>query len=326
MGCLFFSVSPEVSHSVNQHPTNIFPEVNRIEFSLKLIEGDSKISDNDRSYIIPLIRIGRLLIMEATVDGESGNLIFDTGATGLVLNRSYFRDHVISGEQSSSGITGNVLSVDRITADKLKVAELTLTKLSASLADLGHIENRRGIKVLGLFGFELIKSFEIILDNFNNQLILRPIDRKGNPVEPMKNFTADYVQKVEMKENIVFMKAEIGGKVLRFCFDTGAETNALNSRLGGNVLGTVSVTRTVKLQGAGTVSREVVYGLMNELTMGDTIITGMQTIVTYMDHLNDAYGIQIDGVLGFDFISRGNFCINFVKNEVRIAYIKQGGA
>jgi hypothetical protein len=40
-----------------------------------------------------------------------------------------------------------------------------------------------------------------------------------------------------------------------------------------------------------------------------------------MDHLNDAYGVKIDGVLGYDFISRGNFCFNFVKKQVGVSFI-----
>lgn len=80
------------------------------------------------TYIIPLKKIGRLYILEAVVDGISGNLIFDTGATGLVLNRTYFRNHVKSGGISSSGITGGVGQVDKITADELSIGSLIYTE------------------------------------------------------------------------------------------------------------------------------------------------------------------------------------------------------
>ncbi|NQX92801.1 MAG: hypothetical protein HRT74_11885 [Flavobacteriales bacterium] len=43
---------------------------------------------------LPLIRAGKLLLIEAEVDGVKGNFIFDTGAPYLVLNETYFRNVV----------------------------------------------------------------------------------------------------------------------------------------------------------------------------------------------------------------------------------------
>src|SRR5512138_3041409 len=47
---------------------------------------------------IPLKRAGRLFMIEVVIDGITGNLIFDTGASKLVLNSTYFRNSwTISG-------------------------------------------------------------------------------------------------------------------------------------------------------------------------------------------------------------------------------------
>jgi hypothetical protein len=238
-----------------------------------------------------------------------------------VLNRTYFRDYVKSEEQSSVGITGGVGIVEKITANQLNAGGLKFQGIPASLANLGHIENHRGIKVLGLFGFELIKKYEITIDIENNRLILNPIDKKGNLLDPSKQFKADYTQTVETAKNILFLDASVGGENLRFCFDTAAESNALNSSLQNSILQTVSITRTSKLNGAGSTSREVIFGRMNSFLYGESSINNMGTIITYTDYLSEAYGVQIDGVLGFDFVSKGNFCINFVKRQVGICYI-----
>jgi predicted aspartyl protease len=274
------------------------------------------------SIVIPLKRIGKLFLIEATVDGETGNLVFDTGASGLVLNSTYFRDHVSFGQNTSGGITGSLGTEEKVTVDKLDLGTIKYKKVSATLSNLGHIENRRGVKVLGLFGFELIRSYEIRIDYSNNTLTLLPTDRKGNLLNPSAIFTPDYLQKVDFLHNIMFMKAEVGGKMLRFCFDTGAETNVLSTDLPDDVLETVSITRTSKLRGAGQTTTEVFYGVMNSFQIGDTAFQQMETIITYLDHLNESYGTHLDGVVGFDFISKGTFCINFVKNQMGIMYFK----
>jgi predicted aspartyl protease len=275
------------------------------------------------SVVIPLKRAGRLFFVDAVIDGESGNLVFDTGATGWVLNRTYFRKHVVSGNQVSSGITGEVDRVEKITVDTIKIPGFTFKGEDASLANLGHIENRRGFKVLGLFGFEKLKNFEVIIDFNNNELRLNPVNKMGNRTDfAATAFRPDCTQKIEISSGIVFVKGAIGGKTLRFCLDTGAETNAISSDAPKSVLTTITITRTMKLSGAGSGSSEVIYGKMNDFMLGDTSLPGMQTIITYLDHLNRAYGLHIDGVLGYDFLMKGTFCINFATKQMGISFIK----
>jgi len=63
---------------------------------------------------------------------------------------------------------------------------------------------------------------------------------------------------------------------------------------------------------------------MNDFMFGNTQLATMVTIVTNIDNLKEAYGVSFDGVLGYDFISNGSFCINFVKNQLGICYLKAG--
>ena len=54
----------------------------------------SGLSGTIESITIPLKRAGRLFLLEAHIDEESGNFIFDTGAADLVLNSTYFRKYI----------------------------------------------------------------------------------------------------------------------------------------------------------------------------------------------------------------------------------------
>jgi predicted aspartyl protease len=291
------------------------------EFSLSNV---ALLTEND-SIIIPLKRSGKLFIMDAIIDDQSGNLVFDSGATGIVLNRTYFRNYVVMENQASKGITGSVDKNERITANYVKISELSYQHVTAQLAELGHIENRRGVKILGLFGFGLIKNYEIIFDPLNLELRLYRIDIKGNRTSRnTKEFKPDYIQKINIVNNVVFLKGTIGGKNLRFCFDTGAEANVISSDEPKAVLSTITINSTSKLQGAGTSTSDVLYGTMNDFIFGTTQLASMATIVTNLDHLKEAYGVSFDGIVGYDFISNGSFCINFVKNQFCISFIKTG--
>jgi hypothetical protein len=109
---------------------------------------------------------------------------------------------------------------------------------------------------------------------------------------------------------------------LNFCFDTGAETNVINSYSNKNILSTLTITRRSGLNGVGSVKSEVLFGRMNDFSMGNRQLNGMETIISNLDALGDAYGTKIDGMLGVNFMDQGTVCINFVKKQFGIQFRK----
>ncbi len=278
---------------------------------------------NTDSVIIPLKRAGRLFLIDAKVEDQTGNLVFDTGASGLVLNSTYFRDHVRTAGTNTGGITGAVGKVERIAVEKIEFGELTYQKLNADLVNLGHIENRRGVKILGLVGFSMMKNLEIIIDSENNELRLYKLDKSGNRISLTNSvLKTDHTQKIEGNSNILFLKGTIAGKSLNFCFDTGAETNTISSDANKNILSTLTITRRMELKGAGTAKSEVLFGRMNDFSIGEKQITGMETIVTSLFAMSEAYNTRIDGMLGYSFLEQGTVSINFVKKQFGIQFRK----
>ena len=275
------------------------------------------------SVIIPLKRAGRLLLVEANVDGQTGNLVFDTGANGLVFNSTYFRKYEKYGGTSTVGSTGAVGTVEQIMLDKIELANLTYRKVTADVTNLGHIENRRGVKILGLFGFNLIRDFEVHIDAPGNQLKLYRVDKAGNRITANKSiFKADISQKFSILSNILFLQGKIGGKNLNFCFDTGAEINVISSYSSKNILSTLTITRRSGLNGIGSTRSEVLFGRMNDFSIGNRPFNGMETIVSNLDALSDVYGTKVDGMLGFNFLEQGIVCVNFVRKEFGIQLMK----
>lgn len=278
---------------------------------------------NTDSVIIPLKKAGRLFLIDAKVEDQVGNLVFDTGASGLVLNNTYFRDHVRTGSVNTGGITGAVGKVERIAVEKIEFGELTWEKLHADLVNLGHIENRRGVKILGLVGFSMMKNLEIVIDAQNSELRLYKLDKSGNRFSLTNSvLKTDHTQKIEGNSNILFLKGSIAGKTLNFCFDTGAETNTISSEANKNILSTLTITRRMELKGAGSAKSEVLFGRMNDFTIGEKQITGMETIVTSLFAMSEAYNTRIDGMLGYSFLEQGTVSINFVKKQFGIQFKK----
>ncbi len=283
---------------------------------------DYKWTSNQDSITIPLRQAGRIFLVEAEVDGVKGFLVFDTGASGFVLNRTYFRDHVVFDNQQSNGVTGSVGSIEKVTVDNIYITGLQFNGITAEMTNLGHIENRRGVKILGLFGFSLVKDFEIIFKPSQNQLQLFKINKEGNRLYTSSRFPVDYKCKFEFKNNILFLKTVYHNKILKFCFDTGAETNVIDRYAPKDLINSISITRRTTLHGAGSSTSEVLFGNMSDFQFGDIKLSNMETIITNLDPLSEAYGTKIDGMFGYSFLSKGVICINFVKKEFAISLNK----
>jgi len=275
------------------------------------------------SLNIPLKRVGRLLLVEAVIDGVSGNLVFDTGATGLVLNKTYFRKHQTIESSNAQGITGSNNDAASTVVERIDVSEMFYKNIKADIADLSHLENRKGVKIIGLFGYDMIRSFETVINVHLNELQLHRLDRKGERLDKSPGEeTFDDIQKIDPWRPVLILKGEIGGKALNFCFDTGAEANVINNRAHKNVLNTITITRRSNLGGAGQASSEVLYGVMTDFKLGNTSLNNMETILVNLDALREVYGVQIDGMLGFGFMEKGIISINLLKKEFRIRYFK----
>ena len=278
---------------------------------------------NADSVIVPLKRAGHLFLIEATVGDQTGNLVFDSGANGLVLNSTYFRDHVRSSGSTPSGVTGSLGAVEQIAVNRLAFAGLAYKNITADVTNLGHIENRRGIKILGLIGFSMMRKLEIVIDARKNQLKLFKIDKAGKRLtNSTPEFKADHTQKIEGNSNILFVKGIISGKTLIFCFDTGCETNVICSDCNRSIMNTLTITRRSELVGAGRGGSEVLFGRMNDFTIGNKKIPNMETVITNLGALSESYGTKIDGMLGYDFLEQGIICINFVKRQFGIRFMK----
>lgn len=270
---------------------------------------------------IPLTRAGKLLLIEAKVDNEIGNLVFDTGASGMVLNSTYFRNYVISETKTSSGINGDIGSIQSITVDSVNLGDIAFRNVKADIVELGHIENSRGIKVLGLFGFSHLRNYEVIIDVINSQLTLIKVDKKGNRItQCTTQHTPDIVEPILESNNVVFFNGLIGGKVVKFCLDTGAEINSISNSLPKVALNTVSITRRINLMGAGSTKKEVLYGVMNDFKFAGKQFEGMETIITNLSTLENVYNMKFSGVVGFDFLNKGAIIINIRKKQMGICY------
>lgn len=271
-----------------------------------------------KKLVIPVKRVGNLIIVEATVDGIKGNFIFDTGAPYLVLNATYFRDYEEDPQHLATDVTGNLVPQKITKVDRLKMLGMHYEGLEADVADLSTIENRRGIQILGLLGVNLFMRMEIELDLQNEQLIVYRVDRDGRRLDkPYLPQTGEYRKKFELENNAIIAEGSIAGIPLDMCFDTGAEVLLLDNDLSAQAYEQMRILRTAELNGAGGNSTEVLFGALRALEFGPSL-KSCQVMIADLEEIGRAYGHPVDGFVGFDLLRRGSVCINFKTKELII--------
>jgi len=275
---------------------------------------------NSSMITLPIKRAGNLLLVEVKIDTMVGNLILDTGAPHLVLNKTYFRHYPGYGEILAGGITGSAGSGMQTVVKKLDFGnDLYFSKVDADMIPLGHLESKKGVKILGLLGLNLLKRLEVIIDFKQGRLLLFRCNRGGQRTgtdtagPALSNAT---ILKLSSHPRIMLVSGLIGGKHLKFCIDTGAETNVLSSGLSKKVLGEFVLERRIKLSGSAAGQKEVLYGRINSLTIGGKEYGFTPATLVNLSQMSAIYECPIDGMLGIDFLSQHTVGINLCKGEV----------
>lgn len=306
-------------------------------FPMSMITGDGKkndqqtltpfipaynISTDSPVCVIPFSRAGNLIVIKARVDSVEGNFILDTGAPGLILNRTYFRDYPSRDihNEEQIGITGTSGVIVRTDIKNFNLGTFNYSKIEADLANLGHIENSKNIRILGLVGLEFFKQCEMFIDFDRQQIHLKYITKKHIlPVSQMLEDVSAYrVIPIDLMDNRIVATTELGGKKLKMIIDCAAESNILNSKLPNKLLEYVTISRRVKLTGSGSTQLNALYGNISELTIGNEKIGDLPVLLTNLENTCFAYNGCIDGVLGFDFLSLHKIGFNFVTRKMYI--------
>lgn len=271
----------------------------------------------DSAYVveIPFRLSGNLILVDAEINGVQGRFILDSGAPDLLLNSSYLRSSKIRGKLSAQGVTGSVekVSVEFVKHFKWHQHELKNVKVEAF--DMGHIEQVRNEKILGLIGFKFFEAYEILLDYQHSRVILYKLNRSGEPIVS-RELAPDHTIPFRMKGHIAVVKAKVAGQALDFGIDTGAEMNVLDIRSKDKVLKHFQILSRGILNGNGNQKMEILTGKIKNLEINGIPYPKIRAVLTSMEGLNRAYDAQLDGIFGFYFLIRRKTAINYQQRKM----------
>ena len=124
------------------------------------------------------------------------------------------------------------------------------------------------------------------------------------------------VAPIEISNNHVFVKVCAGGTPLDFILDTGAGATFFDLNHAKALGLKIGSAFTVRGAGAGTVAGGRVDG--GEISLVGTGLTQKVSSAIDLSNLPSREGHRMEGILGYDFISRFVIAIDYVKEELRL--------
>lgn len=315
---LFWSKSPEFTLA----PTIDYDRLTALEFKTSTFPKITGLTDS-ASAIIPFSMSGNLILIQASADTTEGNFILDTGCPNLVLNLTYFRNyptHALQEEEKTT-MSGTVAYIAKTTINRFSLGRHDYDRVEAELVNLGHIENSKGVKIIGLIGIQFFKNCEMIIDYEKSLIYLHWISKKEAATyrHQMLNDTAAYSTiPIDLTDNRIIARTEMAGKKLKLIVDSGAETNVLDSRLPDKIFEQIDISGRITLTGVGNKKVDALKGTLKSMRIGDQEIGTLPVLITNLEKTCFSYNGCVDGILGFDFLSLQKIGFNFVKRKMYI--------
>ena len=266
----------------------------------------------------PFRLAGRLIIVQAEIDGKKGNFILDTGAEKLVLNERHFGKGWREEKSGKMGVLGNVEKEHSCLLINLAWQGMSFKKIKADVIDLGHIEEQKNFPILGLIGYEILKDCELLIDFQQRQVILTRTNEAGDRFDNLAIMEPPVDSlPFSLAQHIAVLNGNIDGHDVAFGLDSGAEYNLLNRKVGREVLKNFeAIQHAVVHDAGGRASTELLAGKLYRLSIQNLSCPGMPTVLMNMENLNRVLQSRLDGVLGVEFLAGRRTIINYKKKKL----------
>jgi hypothetical protein len=267
---------------------------------------------------VPFTLFDRMIFVPGEINGKPVDFLLDSGAPIFVLNSKYNRPDNTVTLSSSQGVGGSIQNVGTMNIQTLSWGGGEYKDFDAISMDLSHLEDKLGRPFAGLISQAELEPYETIIDYQNETIYLYALDEQGDRVEKEAPHKHKSQIPFELKGHIPVIPARIGKVDLSFGLDTGAQSNLLDRSHYDSVKKLVRSTEVDTVMGADANAVEAISGTVKSTTIARKNYNKMKYVFSDISHLNDAYKIQISGLLGYPFLSQKMFGINYRKQELKL--------
>lgn len=282
------------------------------------MNGSPEATEMPDKIIVPFEVHAGLIFTKATVNGQQGNFVLDSGCPALVVNSGRIAAEDMGGTVNARGIGGDIADIKKLRVKSANWGGISLQGFDVMAMNLSHLEEEAGQNIMGLIGFEVFKDYMIAFDYDNKVLTLLKTDDMGHAVHESKGLLATIP--FELTGHIPVIKMSVSGKTYNVGIDTGATANLLATEVLANVKGNISALTEDTLIGADKGVKGVSRGEVYKAYIGKAKYKNMTTIFAdgTLDQLNAGYNLKLEGLIGYEFLRQYKTVFNYKKKEMYI--------
>jgi hypothetical protein len=305
---------------------NQLKEMELFKMEVKTMNSNTELNHSiAESVVIPFKQVGNLIAVEAQLNGNKHWFLLDNGAPKLVLNSVYVKDSVDKNSNqkvlsSAQGVNGSISNVNMALIKKFDFNGITLANQNVLTLPLEHLEKETKLELYGLIGYEIYKNYDLLFDYQSKTITL--LQPNYTAAFLSSNFSKNTIDEVSltMEGHIATIKGTLGNKSLNLGVDCGAESNLISETLKDSLSPFLSRIKTTKLSGADAVSKKVTQARIKNLTIGKKTYPRSKTVFNDMSHLNKGYNIKLDGLVGYEFLSKQKTLLSYVNKKISLIY------
>lgn len=270
---------------------------------------------------IPFEMMRNLIIVKVMLNGEERDFLFDSGSQSTIINSKYVGETTSADEQrattisNSRGVHDETLTGMNIEKASIDFYGIRIEEKEMLTLDISHLEGG-GRQIYGLIGYELIQKYDVLYD-YNKKVITlinpdyfetyRKGRLSGNLIETLP---------LEMRGHIPLVPVKIGDDYYKMGIDCGASVNLLDTILFASIKSHLKKISSESLSGASKDKKEVTKARLKRFHAGTTAYKNMQFVFSDIAHLNKDKEVKIDGLLGYEFLSKHPTLISYQRKEL----------
>ncbi|MFK7808314.1 MAG: retropepsin-like aspartic protease [Saprospiraceae bacterium] len=255
---------------------------------------------------------GGLIFFKAKLNGVSETFVLDTGSPGLLINERV--NQKTENSFSAVGVSGG-LHFQKEYGNTFEMGETLCADVHTLCTNLSHLEKVKSQRFKGMVGHELLKNNEVVLDYKNKQMGLL----EGGAKEEVSGYYRSSSVPIDFQQHFAVIKVKIGRKTYHFGLDTGAEVNIIDADIARWLPNRLfEITEKIKIRGVSKKGIGTKVGEISNCEIAGKKVEGMEFVLMDMDVLNEGRNLELDGLLGFPFLSSELFSIDYVSELLHV--------
>lgn len=287
--------------------------------ALLLLGKPSNLISPDEQEVFSIVDFGiskRLMLTEASVDGQKGLFLFDTGASHLTLNEQHFKDKkIIENVGQTSNILESNAPLKATKVNEFQWGSLVREKIFCPVADLSALEKQLGYPVLGLIGFDIFKDYVVEINYVDQIITLKNPDKSKQSSDTKPDYSLDF----NLCGHIPVLETDVGLKQKVYLgLDSGASVHVLDKSWHKQAAARALRQDKLSFTGAATGSKQADYMVFKEMVIDGVLTLTTPGLVLTEFEIPTGKCLRVDGLIGIDAFTCKRVEIDYPNTQMHI--------